>query len=94
MFTNSLLVSNPDLFCLGAFIIVGISIVLAIRNVKKVVAGCITLPLALGFGGICYVFGRSLYGKDVALTYGLAGFAIAGLILVSALRWLASLDAY
>ena len=84
--------SQPEILCIAAFLILGIVIVLAIRHPKQAITGLITLPIAGLCGGTSYLIARLLYNPQVGTLYGLAAFAFTGLIVMSVLRWIASVD--
>jgi len=94
MFTNSSAFSRPDVLCFATFLMVGVTAVLAFRNLKAVVAGCITLPIAGLCGGAAYIIALWLYGAAAGTLYGLATFALTGLIVLQILRWIDSLDGH
>lgn len=84
--------SQPEILCIAAFLIIGIFVVLAIRHPKQAITGLIALPIAGLCGGSSYLVARLLYYPHVGTLYGLAAFALAGLIVISVLRWIASVD--
>ena len=85
-------ISRPELFCFATFLITGIFAVLAVRHPKQVLAALITIPIAGLCGGMAYLMARIMYSPQAGTIYGLASFALSGLIVISALRWIASMD--
>jgi predicted membrane channel-forming protein YqfA (hemolysin III family) len=84
--------SRPELLCFAAFIILGVFVVLAIRHPREALTGFVTIPIAGLCGGSSYLIARLMYSPRVGTLYGLAAFAFTGLIVVSVLRWVASMD--
>ena len=94
MFVTVIHLSQVDLLCISTFLISGVSAVLALRNFKQFLAGCITLPIATLCGMTMHLLTRWLYGETIGTIYGLGAFALSGLLLITLLRWIISLDAY
>jgi hypothetical protein len=85
-------ISRPELFCFATFLITGIFAVLTVRHPKQVLAALITIPIAGLCGGMAYLMARIMYTPQAGTIYGLASFALSGLVVISALRWIATMD--
>jgi hypothetical protein len=92
MFTTGALLSRPEIYCFGAFLIFGVGAVLAVRNLKQFIMGCIALPIAGLCGGSTYLMAGLMYDGEAGILYGLATFAITGLIVLQILRWVSNLE--
>jgi hypothetical protein len=84
--------SQPELLCFAAFLIFGVFVVLALRHPREALTGFVSIPIAGLCGGSSYLIARLMYSPRVGTLYGLAAFAFTGLIVVSVLRWVASID--
>lgn len=92
--SNEVVFTRPELLCFGIFLLLGLSLVLAIRHPKQVIAGIITIPISGLCGGFAYLIASVMYGSEVGIFYGFAAFAFTGLIIMSALRWLSGMDTF
>ncbi|MDQ7026945.1 MAG: hypothetical protein Q9P01_19645 [Anaerolineae bacterium] len=91
---NNAVFSRPELLCFSLFLIIGVILVLVVRHPKQTIAALITIPIAGLCGGIAYLVARLMYTPQAGTLYGLASFALTGLVVISALRWITSMNSY